>query len=72
MSAVDVRTAAAHLVARSTSAQGLPEQVEDAAVLARVAAIIHSSNGSAGPIKAGATATTATVAKRGGRFDGTC
>lgn len=37
----DVRTAAAQLVERSTSAQGLPAIVEDAAAIGKVAALIR-------------------------------
>ncbi len=37
----DVRTAAAQLVERSTSSQGLPAVVEDASAIRKVAALIR-------------------------------
>ena len=37
------------LVSRTTGAQGLPAQIQDAAVLTRVASILHAAKGNAGP-----------------------
>lgn len=63
------------LVARSTAAQGLPERVTDPGTLARVAVILNAARESTPVAHTGADAytvtTTATVAKRGGRSNGT-
>ena len=56
------------LVERSTALQGLPEVVTDPETLQRVAALLQSSRGNAGP-KAGATlaSTIAATSPQGGR-----
>jgi hypothetical protein len=45
----DVARDAAELVKRTTKAQGLPEKITDRAVLRRVAALVASTPGEAGP-----------------------
>lgn len=57
--AADLTAAAADLVARSTTAQGLPLVVEDPTVLARVAALLREGAApKGGPNNAVLTSTT--------------